>query len=274
MADILSNLKDWSTTASSNLPTDATIVGGGVADNFQQLQATVRTDLASKGSDIASAATADLGAVAGYMHDITGSTTITSFGTCSAGISKVLRFTGSMVVKRDATALILPGQADITTTNGDTCLAVSLGAGNWVVPFYSYITGAVYVGGALAALPAASDAQMETGSSAVVSVTPARAQRHQSACKAWVKFTDAGVLNASYNVSSITDNGTGDWTVNFTTAFSGVDYGVFCTVADLGNNHALMPVSPIASSCQVRARNPSAALTDIGSLYAAFFGDQ
>ena len=40
------------------------------------------------------------------------------------------------------------------------------------------------------------------------------------ACRAWVNFNGTGTvaINASGNVSSITDNGAGDYTVNFTTA--------------------------------------------------------
>jgi len=47
-------------------------------------------------------------------------------------------------------------------------------------------------------------------------------------CRAWVNFNGTGVvaIRASYNVSSITDNGTGDYTVNFTTAMSDVNYSV------------------------------------------------
>ena len=47
-------------------------------------------------------------------------------------------------------------------------------------------------------------------------------------CKAWVNFngTDTVAIRGSYNVSSITDNGTGDYTVNFTTAITDANYGV------------------------------------------------
>ena len=39
-------------------------------------------------------------------------------------------------------------------------------------------------------------------------------------CRAWVNFNGTGTvaIRASGNVSSITDNGVGDYTVNFTTA--------------------------------------------------------
>jgi len=45
-------------------------------------------------------------------------------------------------------------------------------------------------------------------------------------CKAWVNFNGTGTvaIRASYNVSSITDNGVGDYTVNFTTALADANY--------------------------------------------------
>jgi hypothetical protein len=46
--------------------------------------------------------------------------------------------------------------------------------------------------------------------------------------KAWVNFNGTGTvaIRASFNVSSITDNGTGDYTVNFTTALADANYSV------------------------------------------------
>jgi hypothetical protein len=47
-------------------------------------------------------------------------------------------------------------------------------------------------------------------------------------CRAWVNFNGTGTvaIRASGNVSSITDNGTGDYTVNFTTAMPDANYAV------------------------------------------------
>lgn len=47
-------------------------------------------------------------------------------------------------------------------------------------------------------------------------------------CRAWVNFNGTGVvaIRASGNVTSITDNGTGDYTVNFTTAMADASYAV------------------------------------------------
>jgi hypothetical protein len=59
----------------------------------------------------------------------------------------------------------------------------------------------------------------------------------QYAAKAWVNFNGTGTvaIRQSGNVSSITDNGTGNYTVNFTTAMVDANYG-FCTT--LGNTPA------------------------------------
>jgi hypothetical protein len=47
-------------------------------------------------------------------------------------------------------------------------------------------------------------------------------------CRAWVNFNGTGTvaIRASFNVSSITDNGTGDYTINFTTALADANYAV------------------------------------------------
>ena len=51
--------------------------------------------------------------------------------------------------------------------------------------------------------------------------------------KAWVNFNGTGTvaIRASGNVSSITDNGTGNYTVNFTTAMTDVNYSILCQVS-------------------------------------------
>jgi len=47
-------------------------------------------------------------------------------------------------------------------------------------------------------------------------------------CRAWVNFNGTGTvaIRAQFNVSSITDNGTGDYTVNFTNALADANYTV------------------------------------------------
>jgi hypothetical protein len=59
------------------------------------------------------------------------------------------------------------------------------------------------------------------------------------ACRAWVNFNGTGTvaIRDSGNVSSITDNGTGDYTVNFTTAMTDANYCIASinTAYQLGN---------------------------------------
>lgn len=131
MADVASSLSSWSTTASSNSPSGSTTLGAGLDDNLREIQAVIRAALAHKGNDIASGTTTDLGAVAGLFHDITGTTTITGFGTVSAGIHKIVKFEGVLTLTHNSSSLILPGGANITTADGDIGWFVSEGSGNW-----------------------------------------------------------------------------------------------------------------------------------------------
>lgn len=61
-------------------------------------------------------------------------------------------------------------------------------------------------------------------------------------CRSWVNFNGTGTvaIRSSFNVSSITDNGVGDYTVNFTNALSDSNYCVICTQGD-GTTGAAIP---------------------------------
>lgn len=51
-------------------------------------------------------------------------------------------------------------------------------------------------------------------------------------CRAWVKFVGStAVISSSFNVSSITRNATGNYTVNYTTALSNSNYSLVGTVS-------------------------------------------
>lgn len=72
------------------------------------------------------------------------------------------------------------------------------------------------------------------------------------AARAWVNFNGTGTvaIRASGNVSSITDNGTGDYTVNFTTAMPDIEYAV----AGIGgpNSSAGTPIQIMENSNSAR----------------------
>ena len=66
-------------------------------------------------------------------------------------------------------------------------------------------------------------------------------QTGQQACKAWVNFDGTGTvaIRESYNVSTITDNGSGDYTVNFTTAMPDANYAPAIATQRNGINSAV-----------------------------------
>ena len=57
-------------------------------------------------------------------------------------------------------------------------------------------------------------------------------------CRAWVKWTGGStpVIAASFNVSSITRNATGDFTVNFSATFSDANYAAVATGGNTNGN--------------------------------------
>jgi len=128
-------ITDLSATLASNSPAGGDAAFPNVDDYLRAAYGFIRQG-DTKASDVASASSTDLGAAVGRIVDVTGTTTITSFGTVAAGIWRIVRFTGALTLTHHATSLILPGAANIVTVAGDCLVAVSLGSGNWVVPFY------------------------------------------------------------------------------------------------------------------------------------------
>jgi hypothetical protein len=69
-------------------------------------------------------------------------------------------------------------------------------------------------------------------------------------CRAWVNFNGTGTvaIRASFNVSSITDNGTGDYTVNFTTAMPDENYSFSLSGNQALGNRAQYFNGPVTSA--------------------------
>ena len=118
---------------------------------------------------VASASTVNLGAAASNVCLISGTNTITSFGsTAVSGYTYMLSF-GSALTLTNSSALVLPGGANITTAAGDTCFAVCQGSSNWTVPFYQRKSGLVIVTQTMAQMP--TDAITDTIKFFIVSAT-------------------------------------------------------------------------------------------------------
>jgi hypothetical protein len=98
-------------------------------------------------------------------------------------------------------------------------------------------------------------------------------------CRAWVNFNGTGTvaIRASGNVSSITDNGTGDYTVNFTTAMSDANYAIAGFGGSAaGDNRVLvgqgLSQTSAAGSCRIATSNSTnATLTDYDRVYISIF---
>lgn len=94
--------------------------------------------------------------------------------------------------------------------------------------------------------------------------------------RAWVNFNGSGTvaIRASGNVSSITDNSTGNYIVNLTTAMPDVNYsalGSFSGIADAGaqpNGNRMMGVSIISTTeIQLNCRSISNVLEDYKQIF-------
>lgn len=90
---------------------------------------------------IASATTTSIQSVPSANISVTGTTTITSFGSGNSGTMRNLTFTGILTLTYNASSLVLPTAANITTAAGDYLTAMSLGGSNWVVIDYQRASG-------------------------------------------------------------------------------------------------------------------------------------
>jgi hypothetical protein len=98
-------------------------------------------------------------------------------------------------------------------------------------------------------------------------------------CKAWVTFTGTtgaiygGAGVGSFNVGSITKNGTGDYTVNFTTAMTSANYSpfVYATATGGGSVRQGTVISISTSAFRYQSVDSAGALSDWPNQNVAIF---
>jgi hypothetical protein len=107
-------------------------------------------------------------------------------------------------------------------------------------------------------------AEAAAGTDATRALSPARLRDAVNAtgaaplfaCRAWVNFNGTGTvaIRASGNVSSITDNGLGDYTVNFTTAMPDANYSapVSCSLLAATEPRIGAPVAYATTSVRIK----------------------
>lgn len=98
-------------------------------------------------------------------------------------------------------------------------------------------------------------------------------------CRAWVNFNGTGTvaIRSSFNVSSITDDGVGLYTVNFTTSLPSANYATLVSAgpqSSLAFNYAVgnpETATPTVSSVQVTAERSDGAAADLSNFSVAVF---
>lgn len=128
------------------------------------------------------------------------------------------------------------------------------------------------VAGAVIATQANMESAASTGSTSLI-VTPGRLQYHPGTAKAWVRFDGSSLsvtAAAAYNVTSITDNGTGSYTVFWTTPFSSATYA---PMPGANLNHVRI-ASISSNSVQLITLDLSGTAADASIVTLIAFGDQ
>lgn len=102
---------------------------------------------------------------------------------------------------------------------------------------------------------------------------------YKDVAKAWIVMNGTGTvsISKSYNVSSITDNGTGDYTITFVTSFADTTYVPAGTVGAASDTfvYGFVPFTKSTGSFRfVVRRTDTASVTDISDISIAFFGDR
>lgn len=220
---------DFVTLTAGNTPTcvlngDITTTTQSFGDSSTKLATTAFVQAARE--QIVNAQTVGYTAVAGDLAKViryTGAGGVTLNLTAAATLTDGWFST----LRNDSSGTITIDPNGAETINGAATLAVSAGK---AVIIYTNGTLFYTVGeNSSSSFTAASQAEMEAASSTTVGVTPGRTQYHPGVAKFWVTFTFVATvptITVSHNVSSLSDNGVGDCTVNFTTSFSAANFAV------------------------------------------------
>jgi hypothetical protein len=97
--------------------------------------------------------------------------------------------------------------------------------------------------------------------------------------KAWVNFDGTGTIAVrdSLNLSSLTDNGTGDYTVNFSSAMDNVNFSSNATCSGNGGGELRCATGLqalfAASSCRFQTTSSNGTLADVNGVYVSVHGD-
>ena len=103
----------------------------------------------------------------------------------------------------------------------------------------------------------------------------------QSAAKAWINMDgtgtfDSDTIRASFNVSGVTDNGTGDHSISFSSSFANANYAasMSSSAGGLGSTDTMVnPYTWATGSTSIGSNNNSGSLTDRTYVNLSINGD-
>ncbi len=188
---------------------------------------------------LASSTTTDLGTAASNIVSVTGTTAITSFGTTATTGNPLyfVRFTGALTLTHNASSLILPGGASITTAAGDTCVPKYEGSGNWRVLSYDKASGLPVVSTSTVPYAAINGCLPSSiaGTNTTASITVGSGQAVDSTNAAYI--TSAGYSWAASNGNAINGTDAASSTLANSTTYhmflcsGGSGTGTFCSAS-------------------------------------------
>lgn len=204
------------------------LVGSSTNDKIQVVVGTTGSDIEISGSLIAvSTATPPVVQGGGVLPFIRASVTTNVTDDSVVGAASTIKRVIEMTVRNnhgsvgtDITVQRTDGTNTTTVVKGTLLAGEALvynGAGTWL---HYDVNGGIYpsVGNA------ATQAEMEAGTATNKYVTPQGMNWHPGVAKAWLKAGTTGNLLNSWNITSLTDTGTGVLTITIATDFSSVDY--------------------------------------------------
>jgi len=204
---------------------------------------------------IASANVTDLGSTGTHTIAVTGSSTITSFGTSASSNAPIfaVRFTGTPTITYNATSLITPSGQNIMVSAGDAMIAEYLGSGNWKILLYQS-TGNV-------------SQYASRGTAATVTsstVIAADSQLHL-----FIPTTGTYIINGWINDAG----GTSAGGLKGEIAFTGSALNGFWSSNGVGTSVTTVPLTALNSSAQMQsAQTGTASMPIIGMIQATSTG--
>ena len=222
----------------------------------------------SEGTAVASASTTDIWVTDGNTVHITGSGTITSFGTAPRiGAWRKCIADGAFTLI-DGANLNLPGGANITAAVDDFFFVYAETTTLFKVLYFK-------VDGTAVGTQVATIAEMEAATNNTAFVSPLRAGKHPGAAKFRINFNGTGVIaiNDEFGVTTIQDNGVGDYTISFDTAFSSANWQPAGMTIGIDTSVAIAALS--TTNIQIRTFTTSTgAAIDLSVISVLGFGDQ